>query len=112
MSEWPLLGQLQLEALAHFDRQFHRLTCIQRDIERLRALRLEGYDARNAEVWHVLKLLDASVKALADEATRAPATFVEMQACVTALMTGAANLEGHAHDQSPGPAGLVYNQPS
>jgi hypothetical protein len=32
------------------------------------------------------------VKALADEATRAPATFVEMQACVTALMTGAARV--------------------
>jgi hypothetical protein len=91
MSQWPLLGQLQLEALAHFDRQFHRLTCVQRDIERLRALRHEGYDARNTEVWQGLKLLEASVKALHDEAARAPATFVEMQSCVTALMTGAAS---------------------
>jgi hypothetical protein len=99
MSEWPLLGQLQLEALAQFDRQFHRLTCIQRDIERLRALHLEGYDARTAEVWQVLKLLDASVKALADEATRAPATFVEMQACVTALMTGPARVDVHPGEQ-------------
>jgi hypothetical protein len=93
MSEWPLLGQLQLEALAQFDRQFHRLTCIQRDIERLRALHHEGYDARTPEAWHVLKLLEASVKSLADEATRAPATFVEMQACITALMTGGARVE-------------------
>jgi hypothetical protein len=110
MSEWPLLGQLQLEALAQFDRQFHRLTCIQRDIERLRALHLEGYDVRNAEVWQVLKLLEASVKALADEATRAPATFVEMQACVTALMIGPPRVEGG--DKSPRPAGLVYDQPA
>jgi hypothetical protein len=85
--EWPtLLAQLQLEALAQFDRQFHRLTSVQRDIERLRALQLEGYDARTPEAWQVLKLLEASVKALVDEATRAPATFVEMQSCVTVLM--------------------------
>ena len=85
--DWPtLLGQLQLEALAHFDRQFHRLASIQRDIERLRAMQREGYDARTAEARHVLTLLEASVKALVDEAARAPATFVEMQSCVTELM--------------------------
>jgi hypothetical protein len=57
MPEWPLLGQLQLE-VAQFDRQFHRLTCIPRDIERLRALHHQGYDARTPEVCHVLKLLE------------------------------------------------------
>jgi hypothetical protein len=74
-----LLAQLQLEALAQLDRQLHRLTSVQRDIERLRAIELEGYDITVPEVRHVLRLLAVSVKTLGEEAKSAPETFTEMQ---------------------------------